>query len=238
MPSQAGGRIELAALNNALWCDAVCRSQGLSPTCTGTAWASATRTPTYYPDAVSLSETADARDILGLIDTTPGASVKDSWARLDLTPAGFAPVIPGQWVWRSADDPQHTSRAGDGRTWREVLTAAEMEQWSRAWAGDANDSTILLPALVDEPSVHVLVALDGDGAFSAGCIVNTSGTTAGLTNHFAVDDDAHRAWRGAARAAAALLPGHDLVAWESGDGVDAARNSGFEVIGPLTVWIA
>ena len=48
-------RLVLAARNNALWCDAVARAHGVKATLDDTAWTSPTRTPPYYPDAVTLS---------------------------------------------------------------------------------------------------------------------------------------------------------------------------------------
>lgn len=71
----------------------------------------------------------------------------------------------------------------------------------------------------------------------AGCIVNVTGEVAGLSNVFSVDGEDARAWRGVAAAAARVAPGRALVGWASGDGVASARSAGFEVTGPLTVWI-
>src|SRR4051812_21552215 len=43
-----------AATNNAEWCDLVCRSHGAQTLFDDDAWTSETRTPAYYPDAVTL----------------------------------------------------------------------------------------------------------------------------------------------------------------------------------------
>ena len=95
-------RIALAARNNALWCDAVARSLGVSCTTDDVAWTASTRTPPYYPDAVTLSPEALEYDVLARVDDSDGCSVKDSWARLDLgarasdDPA--SPVVAGAIV--------------------------------------------------------------------------------------------------------------------------------------------
>ncbi|KGN30555.1 hypothetical protein N802_06980 [Knoellia sinensis KCTC 19936] len=229
-------RVSLAARNNALWCDTVCRTHEIVGVLDGAAWSSASRTPPLYPDAVTLAADVSEAEVLGLIDASAGASVKDSWAALDLTSAGFKPLITGQWVWRDPDDATVSGQA-DGRRWRSVQSAADMERWSHAWAESPAARSILGPALLDEPGVHVLAASDGEDDFVAGCLVNVTGEVAGLSNHFSLDGDAERTWHGAASAAAALVPERALVAWESGAGVAAARSAGFEAIGPLTVWI-
>ncbi len=46
-----------AALNNAEWCDAMCRAHGLPGVFTPRAWTNPVRTPLFYPDAVTLSPT-------------------------------------------------------------------------------------------------------------------------------------------------------------------------------------
>ncbi|MEO7269305.1 MAG: hypothetical protein ABIW49_08890 [Knoellia sp.] len=227
-------RIELAARNNALWCDGVCRSHRISGTFDCAAWSSSVRTPPLYPDAVTLSESAQALDLLQRIDASSGASVKDSWARLDLTAAGFAPLLAGEWLWLDAND-AGADPAGDGRTWRAVRSSAEMERWSRAWASNPADAVILGPSLLEEEGVTVLAATEGE-YLTAGCVVNVTGQVAGISNVFATDGDEARAWLGAAAAASAVAPGLPLVGWESGDGVAAARAAGFDTIGPLTVW--
>ena len=48
-------RIAIAAHNNAQWCDLVARSHGVVCTTDAAAWTAATRTPPFYPDAVTLS---------------------------------------------------------------------------------------------------------------------------------------------------------------------------------------
>lgn len=232
-------RIELAARNNALWCDAVCRSHRLSGTLDSVAWSSSTRTPPLYPDAVTLSATPHAADILRRIDGSAGASVKDSWTSLDLAAAGFTPVIDGEWLWLDPVGAEGVAAipAADQRRWRSLESGAEMAQWSRAWAQNPQHATILRPQLLHEAGVHVLAAGDGDDDFVAGCIVNVTGEVAGLSNLFSSDGDDARTWSEALSAASPLAPGRVLVGWESGDGVDAARSAGFETIGPLTVWI-
>jgi hypothetical protein len=112
-PVGATVAVTTAALNNAEWCDVVCRTNGIFGVFEANVWASQSRTPPYFPDAVTLeSNVADER-ILKLVDTTPGCSVKDSFASLDLAPAGFHILFEAEWISRSTAPPVHPSQGRD-----------------------------------------------------------------------------------------------------------------------------
>jgi hypothetical protein len=188
---------------------------------------------------VTLSPDAGAYDVLGRIDPGDGASIKDSWSRLDLTGEDFARLVVGEWLWWNPSAPPDVNP--DVRVWRRVTSAHEMAGWTRSWAQDPEDEAILRPALLDEPGVHVLAAHDSDGPDLdpvAGCIVNETDRVAGLSNTFSADRDEERAWRGAVAAAQRLVGALPLVGWDAGAGVTAAVSAGAERLGPLTVWIS
>ena len=235
--SKTADRVLLAARNNALWCDTVCRTHGLRGSMDDLAWTSPRRTPPYYPDAVTLSPDVEAHDLLARIDSSDGCSVKDSWSSLDLTMEDFARLVVGDWLWLDQDaDP-----GVDGRHWWRVTTAAQMASWSAAWAVDDDDAAVLGSALLAEAGVHVLAASPEPGGRGsevvAGGIVNVTGEVAGLGNLFDRDGDVERVWRGAATAAREVVGGIPLVGWEAGAGRAAAVAAGCERLGPLTVWI-
>ena len=236
-------RIALAARNNALWCDAVCRTHGLPGVLDELAWTSPRRTPPYYPDAVTVSPDAGEYDLLTRIDPGDGASVKDSWSRLDLSTEDFARLVVGEWLWwapsHTAADHGPTGEAGGPTSWRPITTAGDLAAWTRAWSSDPDDVGLFRPALLDHPGVHVLAGSGPDvGVFTAGCIVNVTDGVAGLSNTFAADGDEEQTWRWAVAAAQRLLPGLPLVGWDAGSGVEAAVAAGAERLGPLTVWIS
>ncbi|MGW5238202.1 hypothetical protein ACWEOW_04670 [Monashia sp. NPDC004114] len=234
-PDRPADRVLLAARNNALWCDAVCRTHGLRGSMAADAWSVPTRTPPYYPDAVTLSPDVDEYDLLARLDSTDGCSVKDSWSRLDLTVEDFARLVVGEWVWLGPGQ----ARSGDGRWWEPVGSADDFAHWVRAWASDEDALAVLRPDLLMEPGVHVLAARSHPGGdIVAGCIVNITGEVAGVSNLFDSDGgDPERTWRGAATAAHEVVDGIPLVGWEAGDSLAAAVAAGCERIGPLTVWI-
>ena len=233
-------RLVLAARNNALWCDAVARAHGIDTTVDDAAWTAPTRTPPYYPDAVTLSPDVEEYDLLARVDDSDGCSVKDSWARLDLSLEDFARIVVGEWVWLDPATPLPDLAGGTPHTWQRVTSADEMATWVRAWSTDPEAAAILRPSLLDEPGVHVLSARPADDPAApvvAGAIVNVTGEVAGLGNIFARDGDDHRAWREAAAAAREVADGIPLVGWEAGAGVEAAVAAGCERLGPLTVWL-
>jgi hypothetical protein len=239
-------RISLAARNNALWCDAVARSHGVDGTFDDEAWTAPTRTPPYYPDAVTLSPEAEEYAVLARVDDSDGCSIKDSWARLDLSLEDFARLVVGEWVWLDPATPLPDLGGAGARTWQRVTTADELTAWVHAWSSDPEAAAILRPSLLGEPGVHVLAAQAADGPdgpdrsdrpIVAGAIVHVTGEVAGLGNIFARDGDEHRAWREAAAAAREVAGGIPLVGWEAGASVDAAVAAGCERLGPLTVWL-
>ncbi|CAN7335783.1 hypothetical protein LJR027_001748 [Terrabacter sp. LjRoot27] len=233
-------RILLAARNNALWCDAVARSHGVVCTLDDHAWTASTRTPPYYPDAVTLSPEVGEYDVLARVDDSDGCSVKDSWSRLDLSMEDFARLVVGEWVWLDPSTPPVPAPAA---AWQRVTTPDAMADWVRAWASDPDAEAILRPSLLDEPGVHVLGArasddpADGTSPFVSGAVVNVTGEVAGLGNVFTSDGDVERAWGAAAAAARGVVGGMPLVGWEAGAGVEAAVAAGCERIGPLSVWL-
>src|SRR5947208_902068 len=91
----------VAAANNAAWCAAVCRTFGFATFVDSDAWTSRVRTPPTYPDAVTLVPELDVPGLLARVDGSGGCSVKDSFASLDLTNAGFEVLFHAQWIVRS-----------------------------------------------------------------------------------------------------------------------------------------
>jgi len=64
----------VAAVNNAEWCDCVCRAQGVETRFDENAWTGRTRTPPFYPDAVTLVPTP--RSPVCCLGSTPRRAVR------------------------------------------------------------------------------------------------------------------------------------------------------------------
>ena len=224
-----------AARNNSDWCAAVCRSHGIPTTFGEMAWHSARRTPPYYPDAITLLHDAVPTDFLPEIDTrSPGCSIKDSFAALDLSTDGFVELFAAQWIHRPAGLPVPAAPAL--RT-EQISTAARLRDWQIAWSGGDETLDVFRPALLDDPAVLVFAGYDGKD-LAGGFALNGSASVVGLSNLFAVDGgEVAGIWSSALAAAAQHFPGLPVVGYEHGDDLRPALDSGFTVLGPLRVWM-
>src|SRR5689334_3060604 len=94
--------LRAAVRNNADWCAIVCRSHGIGGRFTGDAWVADGPTPPLYPDAVTLEPTAEPGGLHDLVGARPGATIKDSFASLDLAPFGWRVLFDASWIERRA----------------------------------------------------------------------------------------------------------------------------------------
>src|SRR5256885_4659400 len=99
-------KLQLAAYNNAAWCDTVCRSHNVPGEFHETFWVNWHQTPVYYPNIVMLSPATNIeQSTLATLLTKRRdhtISAKDSFAVLDLTPFGFHQLFQAQWIFRQA----------------------------------------------------------------------------------------------------------------------------------------
>jgi hypothetical protein len=92
----------LAAHNNTLWCDAVCRAHDRPGEFHETLWFTRLGAPRFYPDAVTIvgleAAPAQTEAIAALVGSTRQRewSVKDSFQSLDLRSLGFEPLFDAE----------------------------------------------------------------------------------------------------------------------------------------------
>ena len=171
----------LAAANNADWCDIVCRTKGITTaTRDGSAWTSRIRTPPVYPDAVTLVAQQPASELLSRIDDSPGCSIKDSFATLDLNRHGFRVIVDAQWIVHSpyVVDPFRL----DPR-WMVVRELDAFTLWEQAWRGADGPAHVLRPDLLRCQGVAVLAA-QVDDRIVGGAVLTDSSTVVGISNVF------------------------------------------------------
>ncbi|MEV6561359.1 hypothetical protein AB0M22_36965 [Nocardia sp. NPDC051756] len=226
--------VRAAALDNAEWCAAMCRSHGLTSAFDATAWASAQRTPPLYPDAVTLGPHTASDQLLSRIDRiAPGASIKDSFACLDLSAAGFHILFEAQWIYRPAELPPPAS----SRPWTLIDAPGALAEWASSWSQDPVLRKIFRPELLADDSVAVLGRGDGD-RFTAGAVAHRSGNVVGITNLFYSGLEATDAWADCLSAVHQLWPGRSVVGYEQDEDLAAAIHHGGKPVGPLRVWLA
>jgi hypothetical protein len=223
----------IAALNNAEWCDVVCRSHGARTQFDDDAWTSPTRTPPYYPDAVTLVPDLSVPDLLARVDASSGCSIKDSFASLDLTDHGFRVLFDAQWI-------VHTGARlwpeKGGARWERVRDRDDFAKWVEAWREADGPTDILRADLLDHDSVAVLAARAGDRVV-AGAIFNRSANVVGISNFFADEGVTSTSWSGCLAFARSIFATSTFVGYESGDSLAAVQRDGVEIAGPLRVWI-
>ncbi|MEV4657244.1 hypothetical protein [Micromonospora sp. NPDC049301] len=213
---------EAAARNNAEWCDAVCGSHGLTGRTDADAWSVPRRSPPWYPDAITLRPGVGPDALLARIDAGPGASVKDSFADVDLSRYGFRVLFEAQWIHRPPLDPP----AGAPLT--PVTTPAELAGWAATHGG----GPLFRPALLADPRVRILARHDDRGAMVGGAVV--SGDSGyGVSNLFAHTVDPREIWHGVL----ATVPRVPMVGYESGPDLAPALAAGFTQQGPLRIWL-
>jgi hypothetical protein len=226
--------VRAAARNNAEWCATTSRSHGVAGDFGAQAWTAPARTPLFYPDAVTLVPGADRAELVARIDTAAaGASVKDSFADLDLVDAGFGVLFEAQWIHRPASAPTTTSELA----WTVVGTPDKLRAWALAWDNGGGNADLFRPALLDDPATFVLAGQSLDGRLVAGAVASRSDQVVGISNVFALDGGRDAAWPVVLEAAHELFPALPLVGYEQGDDLTVAARHGFEPVGPLRVWL-
>lgn len=227
---------QAAARNNAEWCAVITRSHGLDGEFTQQAWSAPARTPLYYPDAVTLVPEADVFTLLAQIDTkAPGASVKDSFADLDLTHAGFHVLFDAQWIHRPTDVAVAALAATD-LAWDVVTDPQMLRAWAQAWDAGKGNADLFRPGLLDDSATFVLVGRRGDGHVISGAVASRSDHVVGISNVFALEGGADAAWPGVLDVVHRLFPTLPIVGYEHGEELSAALHHGFKPIGPLRIW--
>jgi hypothetical protein len=228
---RAEALLRAAVANNARWCDAVCRSHGHPGTFTDRVWVSARHALPFYPNAITLSLDVTTAETGADQDPSRPYGVKDSFARLDLAAAGLAPLFDADWI---SFLPEPEGPAEDGLLWDPVADPAELAEWESAWAG-GEAAGLFRPALLADPRCTVLACRRG-GAVAGGAIAYSTAGVTGLSNVFKTALSPGPLWVSAVRAVAGLRPGLPVVGYEHGADLDAARQAGCRILGPLRIW--
>ncbi|MEV0318073.1 hypothetical protein ACIBKX_07400 [Streptomyces sp. NPDC050658] len=227
--------VRAAARNNAEWCDAVCRAHDLPGEFGAGAWSNARRTPPLYPDAVTLGPDVSPADLVSRVDTdSPGCSVKDSFACLDLAPLGFEVLFEAQWIHRAAGEPVKSPPVDV--SWSSLVDADALPAWETAWGGGEEATGLFREELLSSGDTTFLSGTDREGRIVAGAVVSRSDSVAGVSNLFALGDE-EAAWAGCLTEVARRWPGLPVVGYEGGESLEAAVRQGFTPVGPLRVWL-
>lgn len=229
---RAARLLTLAVRDNARWCHVFSATWAAVGRTDADAWTSPSRTPPGYPDAVTLRPGVRASELLSRIDTaTPGCSVKDSFADLDLSPHGFHRLFSATWIGGTGTPPPPPP----GTAAWQPIGSEELDAWAAAWAGEPRPERRFLPGLLTTDGVTLLGARRGR-RFTAGCVLTASDAAVGVSNVFETAGTLDGAWHAILRWTALHHPTKPLVGYETGTDLAAALRAGLRPLGPLRVW--
>jgi hypothetical protein len=234
----------LAATNNAIWCDTVCRAHDHPGEFHETLWFTRLGTPRFYPDAVTIAGAEAApvqlEAIASLISATRQREwfVKDSFQSLHLNSLGFEPLFDAEWIALSGARPDLKHNLPEYRS--TVVTGnAGLIAWEQSWAGKEvnaaanSEPRVFMPSLLADTNV-VFVSIQGEGGIAGGGILNRGAEVVGVSNLFGPKIDL--VYRSLTATAGEIFPGLPLVGYEHGKDLAAAQMAGFETVGALRVW--
>ena len=237
-------RIASAVRNNAEWCDLVCASHGVPAEFREGIWISRSRVPRFYPNAQTLIPQGP-RHIELIEEVTqaglpPGWAVKDSFASLDLSSRGFAPLFDAEWIGL---EPRHLRAelqpASDIR-WEVVGDEKTLAEWERAWGIAQNDTAterVFRVPLLENRDVAFVTAFRGR-EIVGGAIGNRSDGVIGWSNLFLTEaPDLGRIAIESIRMLWKLFGDLPIVAYDGGEALQGALAIGFKPLGPLRVWV-
>ena len=247
IPAKPSTRAAIAALNNAAWCDAVCRAHGGATSCDESAWMNAAPGPRFYSNLITLRAGAApvVEAAVRLLDGRLGRqwAVKDSFADLELRAHGFAPLFDAAWMWRGASSRDIAPPHADALSWRAVAGPAELVEWERAWeplmgdAATAREGSPQFPAALLARRQIVFVAGRRSGRIVAGGVLNADAGVVGLSNVFAESAELGACWARLVDEAQARFPGLPQCTYDRAQPPAQPSAQGFELAGPLRVWV-
>jgi hypothetical protein len=233
-----------AAVNNALWCDLICRLHGAPGSFAGWSWRNTGPVPALYPNYVSTSPATAAVQMAEIAELVASSgdcelSVKDSFQSLDLGPLGFEPWFDAEWYHRpvpTVSARAHTARHG----WCQLHAERDLEQWEIAWrAAGFHDDLVpnpLFPSLLlKQPGVAVLACVER-GNIVAGAIAFHADGTVGLTNFFSAPDIADEQYCACVDFIANLFPSSGIVGYEEPGFAERHAAKQIAMIGQLRIW--
>jgi len=228
-----------AALENARWCDLVCRAHGVPGELHEAYWIDRNPVPPYYPRLVTLGGPERAAEHVGavreLLAPSSGRAfaIKDSFRALDLVPLGFRLLLEAEWfLWPAERAAPDTAAV----TWTVVDGEERLAAWEAAWRGPTpaapGDERMFPADLLRVPDLVFFACERATGIVATG-VLHRSDDVVGLSN---VTGDAAAALRVGVSAARQRFPGSPVVGYERGPELDAAVDAGFARLGPLAVW--
>ncbi|MEU8818741.1 hypothetical protein [Actinoplanes sp. NPDC048796] len=207
------------------WYEDLCTLHGVGSVLSDGLWSALDPPPPLHSDAVAVEPEVTADRVLARLEGREHGGVKDSFAAMDLSGAGFGLLFSATWIHREAARPAASSE------WSAVTTGPELAEWTSHH--DTRD--VLLPPLLRRAHFRILARRAG-GHLVAGAVARLGSGTVDVSNVYAVPGH-HVDWAELAAAVAVYFPDRPLVGYERGEPLSAARDGGFTPVGELRVWV-
>lgn len=220
------GKVDIAVLDNIVWCGIVCETHGIRTTLHNQIWKTASKSPTFYPDMITASSHVTIEEIKEVIGSREVFSIKDSFATLDLTPLKYELLFTAEWIYHAPAVSVESAQSG----WDHVTTEKNLVEWTAAH-GSAN---AIGPGLLRRRDVKIYMKKKMGNV--AGFIANAGAQSVGISNVFtSVNGDT--IWPDIRNLVSVEFPGVPMVGYERGADLTAALESGWTAVGPLRVWV-
>jgi hypothetical protein len=237
--------LDQAVLNNAQWCDAVCRAHAAPGHFTPAAWVNTNNTPPLYPNMVTTTGddvASQFKAVEWLIEKRPdfSSAVKDSFSKLDLKPLGFTELFDAQRFAR-APAPVPENLLGKASPWQQLSTGPELVAWEKAWreAGgheDILEAPLFPTKLLNEPGV-IFLASKSAGGIKAGAVAYAVSGVIGMTNFFSKPGEAASHFAACLNSLYFTHPTSIAVGYEHEDTLEEYAGLNLQSLGPLRVWM-
>ena len=242
--NEAMSVLNQAILNNAQWCDTVCRAHGAPGHFSSCAWVNFNTTPSLYPNMVTTNDdTANQLSTVELLmEIRPNFphAVKDSFSRLDLGPCGFIRLFSAQWYAR-LPAPVPNNLLAKTSEWKILANASGLAAWERAWRTAGNHEDILQSPMfpvpfLKEPGMFFLAGHASD-AINAGAIAYEASGVIAVTNFFSKCDDNTQEFAACLNCLRITHPEATIVGYERESTLSEFSSLNLQRLGPLCVWL-
>ncbi|MDC5838934.1 hypothetical protein OPW33_06275 [Vibrio europaeus] len=224
-------RMEQATLraitNNQNWCQRVAEIHQVKTKLEANYWCSKDPMPTFFPNLVTLNESATQALLEEIIPVQGSYFVKDCFAALSLDPLGFTKLFDANWYIKTTQPPL---RQLDGVQITEATSAEGLAEWEARWRGEENYTPIYPSSVLDSEAVRFFTAESNEQV--AGITSFNDTHTLGIYNLWG-EPSLFSALIGHLQM---LYPNQEVVGYGDEQEVQRLEPFGFEILTPLTVW--
>ncbi len=219
--------LEKAVLNNIAWCEIVCETLHKEYTSNGQVWRLLSEAPPFYPDIITSTKKVTTSEVVDFMGDREILSIKDSYANLELQPAGFNRLFQAEWIFH----PSVATPEPVDAYWRVIEKEEDFKKWTSAHGSEQ----VMKNTLLGRNDVKIFIHENEDGI--SGFIANSGADAVGISNVFSNGYTEGDLWSDIVHLVSTVFADLPMVGYETGDDLIAARSSGWKTLGPLNVWV-